>query len=211
MNPIPLSTNKYVQIVLIVAILIVLYKLLNSDLFKGVGKGAEGVGSAVQGIGSSVGSVASETGKVINTYLGIVNAFGEKLGTWTGIVDDPKDKPFLDLYENLPWSQTSLYNKPFFMPSKVVNKGFEQQTYNWIGQNVSKPIAESGGFGSYDEQKIFGAIDKLATWIDFMRLAERFKPMTNKSLRAYLDNALTNHEKAELGRIMNSKPLYKPL
>lgn len=203
-----LSKDKYVQIILILAVLFIVYKLLNSDLFKGLGKGAEGVGEAVAGAGSSVSTVLTSTAEVYKSYADVVKNIPQKLGVWTGLIDDPKNKPWLDLYSNLPWSLTSVYGKPFFIPSSVYNKGIRRQSSDWIRNNVAVPIKEAEGTLTYDEEQILGAVDKLATWYDFMTLAERFKPMTNKSLRVYLDKALTEEEKVELAKIMNSKPLF---
>ena len=208
MNPIQLSQNKYVQIVLIVAILLILYKLLNSDLFKGIGKASEGAGTAIQGVGAGVGTVATSTANVYKNYAELVGAIPQKLGVWTGLLSNPDNKPWLDLYANLPWSLTSVYGKPFFIPSSVYNKGIQRMNSEWIKTNVATPIKNSVGAISVDEDIIFGAIDKLRTWYDFMTLAERFKPMTNKSLRAFLDENLDEDEKVELAKIMNAKPLF---
>jgi hypothetical protein len=218
MNPIQLSTNKYVQIVLIVAILLILYKLLNSDLFKGVGKASEGVGTALQGVGTGVSTASQGTGEAISTvvtatanvyknYAELVGAVPTKLGTWTGLLENPKNKPWLDLYENLPWSKVSVYSKPFFIPSSVYNKGIQRQNPEWIRNNVAIPVKNSVGF-YFDRQIMFGAIDKLQTWYDFMTLAERFKPMYNLSLRAFMDNNLNEDDKVELAKIMNTKPIF---
>jgi hypothetical protein len=197
--------NKYVQVVFIVAILYILYKLLNSDLFKGIGKGAEGVGEAVEGVG-----------KLIGSYAEAISIYPEKFNVWVGIVDDPKDKPFLDLYENLPFSQVnSITQKPFNIDTKWMKKNIYNQKYflSFKSDSALKPIAtqikNAEGTLTYDEDLILGAIDKLYSWYDFMKLAERYKPLTNQSLRAYLDKALTSHQKAEVGRIMNSKPFIK--
>lgn len=208
MNPIPLSQNKYVQIVLIVAILLIVYKLLNSDLFKGIGTTTQGVGSAVQGVGSGVATVATSTATVYKNYAELVASIPKKLGVWTGLIQDEQNKPWLDLYENLPWSKVSVYGKPFFIPSSVYNKGIQRQNSEWIRNNVAKPINDAVGTISVDESKIYGSIDKLQTWYDFMTLAERFKPMTNKSLRAFLDENLDESEKVEFAKIMNAKPLF---
>jgi hypothetical protein len=204
----PILKNKYVQVVLIVAVIYILYKLLNSDLFKGLGKTAEGVGSAVTGIGEGVGTVATSTANVYKNYAELVASIPKKLGVWTGLISDEENKPWLDLYANLPWSATSVYGKPFFIPSSVYNKGIQRQNAEWIKVNVATPIKNAVGTFSTDEEAIFGAIDKVRTWFDFMTLAERYKPMTNKSLRAVLDEALDESEKVELAKIMNSKPLY---
>jgi hypothetical protein len=197
-----------VQIILILAVVFIVYKLLSSDLFKGLGTTVQGVGSAVSGVGEGVGTVATSTANVYKNYAELVASVPKKLGTWTGLIDDPENKPWLDLYSNLPWSLTSVYGKPFFIPSSVYNKGIQRMNAEWVRNNVAVPIKNAEGTFTFDQDKIFGAIDKLRTWYDFMTLAERFKPMTNKSLRAYLDNALTEEEKVELAKIMNAKPLY---
>lgn len=208
MNPIPLSQNKYVQIILIVAILLIVYKILNSDLFKGIGTTTQGVGSAVQGVGSGVATVAESTANVYKNYAELVASVPKKLGVWTGLIQDENNKPWLDLYANLPWSKVSVYDKPFFIPSSVYNKGLKRQNPEWIRNNVAVRIKNAVGAISVDESEIYGAIDKLQTWYDFMTLAERFKPMYNKSLRAFLDENLDEDEKVEFAKIMNAKPLY---
>lgn len=205
----PLLKNKYVQVVLIVAVIYILYKLLNSDLFKGLGTTVQGVGSAVSGIGEGVGSVATSTANVYKNYAELVASVPKKLGTWTGLIEDEANKPWLDLYSNLPWSLTSVYGKPFFIPSSVYNKGIQRMNSEWIRNNIAVPIKnEVNATFNTDEEKILGAIDKLRTWYDFMTLAERYKPLTNKSLRATLDAELNESEKVELAKIMNSKPLF---
>ena len=203
-----LSKDKYVQIILILAVLYIFYKFLNSDLFKGIGKGAEGVGEAAAGVGSAIGTVATSTANVYKSYAELVAAVPQKLGVWTGLLSDEANKPWLDLYANLPWSLTSVYGKPFFIPSSVYNKGIQRMNSEYIKTNIATPIKNAVGTFSTDEEAIFGAIDKLRTWFDFMTLAERYKPMTNKSLRAVLDEALDESEKVELAKIMNAKPLY---
>ena len=197
--------NKKVQFIFIIAILYILYKLLNSDLFKGLGSATQGVGSAVEGVGN-----------LINSYSQAVSVYPEKLNVWLGIVDDPKDKPFLDLYENLPFSKVnSITQKPFNIDTKWMKENIYNQKYylSFKSDTALKPIAtqikNAEGTLTYDEDLILGAIDKLSSWYDFMMLAERYKPLTNQSLRAYLDKALTNHQKAEVGRIMNAKPFIK--
>lgn len=197
--------NKKVQFIFIIAILYILYKLLNSDLFKGLGSATQGVGSAVEGVGN-----------LINSYSQAVSVYPEKLNVWLGIVDDPKDKPFLDLYENLPFSKVnSITQKPFNIDTKWMKDNIYNQKYflSFKSDTALKPIAtqikNAEGTFTYDEDLILGAIDKLSSWYDFMMLAERYKPLTNESLRAYLDKALTNKQKAEVGKIMNSKPFIK--
>lgn len=204
-----LSKDKYVQIILILAVLFILYKLLSSDLFKGIGTTAQGVGSAVSGVGEGVGTVATSTANVYKNYAELVASVPKKLGVWTGLIEDEANKPWLDLYANLPWSLTSVYGKPFFIPSSVYNKGIQRMNSEWIRNNIAVPIKnEVNATFDTDEEVILGAIDKLRTWYDFMTLAERYKPLTNKSLRATLDSALNESEKVELAKIMNSKPLY---
>ena len=203
-----LSKDKYVQIILILAVLFIVYKLISSDLFKGLGETAEGVGSAVSGVGEGVGTVATSTANVYKNYAELVASVPKKLGVWTGLLEDEANKPWLDLYANLPWSLTSVYGKPFFIPSSVYNKGIQRMNSEYIKLNVATPIKNAVGTFSVDEETIYGAIDKLRTWYDFMTLAERYKPMTNKSLRATLDSALDESEKVELAKIMNSKPLF---
>jgi len=204
-----LSKDKYVQIVLIIAIVFILYKIISSGIFKGLGTAVqglgEGIGTAGTGVGEGISTVATSTAKIYQNYAELVASVPTKLGTWSGLIDDPKNKPWLDLYENLPWSKVPINYKPFFVNQKIVVK---KLTDDYIKKNIAIPIKEAEGTFSYDEDVILGAIDKLPSWYDFMNLAVRFQPLTNRSLRAYLDKALTEEEKVEVAKIMNSKVLY---
>ena len=219
--------DRYVQIAIIVVILFVVYKILNSDIFKGIGSATsglgEGIGTAGEGIGTGISTIATTTGegvgtvvtstaKIYKSYAELVSALPNKIGTWTGLLSNPENKPWLDLYENLPWSKKSVYNAPFFIPSSVVNKGLKRHSDDWLKDNVCYEIAQALNLNTRyiddDEQRVYGAIDKLYSWYDFMAMAERWKPYTNTSLRAILDEHLDEDEKVEIAKIMNSKPLF---
>lgn len=203
-----IAKDRVLMLAIVVVIAFVLYKFLNSDLFKGLGKGAQGVGDAVSGVGSAIGATGAGVAKVVTSYADMVEGGLHTFSYYTGIITDPALKPYLDTYANLPfYNIPNLNGKPFAGMTDLSKT-------HWVGSYpektyiaLAKKINDAHGKFNDDEQAIYGVIGSLPSWYHFMKLSAMFNRITGKNMQSFFDDILNEKERAQIGKMMYQKPL----